>query len=229
MRLEQVLEDALAARVTRGVDGLDLDLGAHAEERVDAGQQLALGGGRERPLTAHPDHIHQQVRAVAHEYFLVGGEQLVEAAQIAHALQGEGARVAATPSLVAPAAPCRAPRAVSATTLVAPAAPSAVLVPASVTTAAVTTAAVTTACSHSSGHAGWRAAAARAAVRGGEEHRCRAHARHGADARDGAHRSSRWWPAAIAIASMSGTPSVGAGRSWSLVTKLVVGDEAGRW
>ena len=55
MRLEQVLEDALAARVTRGVDGLDLDLGAHAEERVDAGQQLALGGGRERPLTAHPD------------------------------------------------------------------------------------------------------------------------------------------------------------------------------
>ena len=55
MRLEQVLEDALAARVTRGVDGLDLDLGAHAEERVDTGQQLAhLGGGRERPLTAHP-------------------------------------------------------------------------------------------------------------------------------------------------------------------------------
>ena len=37
MRLEQVLEDALAARVTRGVDGLDLNLGAHAEERVDAG------------------------------------------------------------------------------------------------------------------------------------------------------------------------------------------------
>ena len=70
MRLEQVLEDALAARVTRGVDGLDLDLGAHAEERVDAGQQLALGGGRERPLTAHPDHIRQQVRAVAHEYLM---------------------------------------------------------------------------------------------------------------------------------------------------------------
>ena len=59
---------------------------------MDAGQQLALGGGRERPLTAHPDHIRQQVRAVAHEYFLVGGEQLVEAAQIAHALEGEGAR-----------------------------------------------------------------------------------------------------------------------------------------
>ena len=37
VRLEQVLEDALAARVTRGVDGLDLNLGAHAEERVDAG------------------------------------------------------------------------------------------------------------------------------------------------------------------------------------------------
>ena len=47
VRLEQVLEDALAARVTRGVDGLDLDFSAHAEERVDARQQLALGG-RER-------------------------------------------------------------------------------------------------------------------------------------------------------------------------------------
>jgi len=46
VRLEQILKDALAARVTRGVDGLDLDLGAHAEERVDARQQLALGGGR---------------------------------------------------------------------------------------------------------------------------------------------------------------------------------------
>ena len=53
MRLEQVLEDALAARVTRGVDGLDLDLGAHAEERVDAGQQLALGGGRDRGRSRH--------------------------------------------------------------------------------------------------------------------------------------------------------------------------------
>ena len=46
VRLEQILKDALAAWVTRGVDGLDLDLGAHAEERVDARQQLALGGGR---------------------------------------------------------------------------------------------------------------------------------------------------------------------------------------
>ena len=113
MRLEQVLEDALAARVTRGVDGLDLDLGAHAEERVDAGQQLALGGGRERPLTAHPDHIRQQVRAVAHECFLVGGEQLVEAAQIAHSLSSSArSRTRAHPNADrrVPRARCRAVR-----------------------------------------------------------------------------------------------------------------------
>ena len=41
------------------------------------------------------------------------------------------------------------------------------------------------------------------------------------DARDGAHRSSRRWPAALAIASISGAPSVGASRSWSLVTRAV--------
>ena len=41
------------------------------------------------------------------------------------------------------------------------------------------------------------------------------------DARDGAYRSSRWWPATLAIASMSGAPSVGASRSWSLATRAV--------
>ena len=41
------------------------------------------------------------------------------------------------------------------------------------------------------------------------------------DARDGAYRSSRWWPAVLAIAGISGATSVGTSRSWSLVTRAV--------
>ena len=62
VRLEQVLEDALAARVTRGVDGLDLDLSAHAEERVDARQQLTLGGGERGGFQSFLGGISYQIR-----------------------------------------------------------------------------------------------------------------------------------------------------------------------